>query len=55
MLKLIAIIIVALALLRVWQIYSRTKTERESRERDIALRMKKLEDRKSQNDESPDD
>ncbi|NND00303.1 MAG: hypothetical protein HKN85_08990 [Gammaproteobacteria bacterium] len=42
----IAVIIAALALLRAWQIYSREKTSRELKAREIARRLKAIEEKK---------
>ena len=51
MFKLVAIIIAAFALMRIWQIYAREKTERETKQRYIARRLKEIEERDSDEEE----
>ncbi len=52
MLKLVAIIIAAFALMRIWQIYAREKTARETKLRQITRRLEEIEERDS-DDEKP--
>ena len=46
----IATVIAALALFRIWQIYSRDKMKREFKQRDITRRLKAIEERESKNE-----